>query len=107
VRRGSVILVDNFKSHTNKASYVTVEKDMSCTLFPLPPNTTSVCQPLDVGIMGPFKSKLRRLWLHEEAKANMTAKEKRRATIDRAIKAWDEISADVVVRSFEKALPHA
>ena len=105
--RGSVILVDNFKSHTNKASYVTVEGGISCTLFPLPPNTTSVCQPLDVGIMGSFKSKLQRLWLHKEAKANMTAKEKRRATIDRAIKAWDEITADAVVRSFKKALPHA
>jgi hypothetical protein len=52
-----------------------------------------------------YKAKLRRLWLHEESKSNMTAKEKRRATIDRAIKAWDEITTESVIRSFEKAIP--
>jgi len=78
---------------------------MACTLFPLPPNTTSVCQPLDVGIMGAYKAKLHRLWLHEESKSNMIAKEKRRATIDCAIKAWDKITTESVIRSFEKAIP--
>ncbi|KAG6965176.1 hypothetical protein JG687_00005571 [Phytophthora cactorum] len=30
----------------------------------LPKNSTSVCQPLDVGVMGPF-TKLKELWMLE------------------------------------------
>jgi len=34
-----------------------------------------------------------------------TAKEKRLATINRAIQAWDEISVIVIKKSFQKAIP--
>eukprot|EP00644_Phytophthora_capsici_P000482 jgi/Phyca11/99968/e_gw1.4.1127.1 len=45
-------------------------------LQPLPKNASSVCQPLDVGVMGPFKAKLKDLLLFENATAT-TAKDKR------------------------------
>ncbi|RHY55266.1 hypothetical protein DYB30_008128 [Aphanomyces astaci] len=72
-------------------------------LEPLPPNCTSVCQPLDVGVMGPFKKLLRTLWLEETPV--VTAGEKRLAMIKRSIKAWDRISADAIKKSFVKAIP--
>ncbi|OQR87762.1 hypothetical protein ACHHYP_20350 [Achlya hypogyna] len=60
--------------------------------------------PLDVGVMGVFKAKLRRLWI-EDATVHNTAAHKRRATIERAIQAWDEISSSIIKSSFEKAIP--
>jgi hypothetical protein len=38
-------------------------------VVPLPKNTTSVLQPLDVGVMGPFKQKLRAITLSYELSA--------------------------------------
>jgi len=62
---------------------------------------TSICQPLDVGVMGPFKQIIRGMWLTDKNRPK-TAEEKRKATIMRA---WDEISPDIVKSSFEKAIP--
>ncbi|KDO31021.1 hypothetical protein SPRG_19567 [Saprolegnia parasitica CBS 223.65] len=73
-------------------------------LYPLPPNTTSTCQPLDVGVMGPFKAKLRALWLRDTKKYTTPA-EKRMAVIKRAIAAWDDISEDAIKSAFAKAIP--
>ncbi|OWZ03878.1 hypothetical protein PHMEG_00024316, partial [Phytophthora megakarya] len=47
--------------------FVSTEYLEALTLYmPLPKNTTGVLQPLDVGIMGPFKKKLRSLALASE-----------------------------------------
>jgi len=54
--------------------------------------------------MGPFKAKMRNFWLSETIVAK-TAKEKRLATINRAIQAWDEISNIVIGNFFQKAIP--
>ncbi|ETM54276.1 hypothetical protein L914_02371, partial [Phytophthora nicotianae] len=64
--------------------------ELVSVLQALPKNATSVCQPLDVGVMGPLKAKLRSLWMEEKGKA-MTAHEKRVATIKRTIQAWESI----------------
>ena len=47
---------------------------------------------------------LSRMWLTDKNRPK-TAEEKRKATIMRAIRAWDEISPDIVKSSFEKAIP--
>ena len=54
--------------------------------------------------MGPFKAKMRNVWLSETFAAK-TTKEKRLATINRTIQAWDEISDIVIRKSFQKATP--
>ncbi|KAF0745508.1 hypothetical protein AaE_008410 [Aphanomyces astaci] len=99
----SVILVDNLASHVSAMSYKTVDEELFGFLEPLPPNATSHCQPLDVGVMGPLKAKLRSKWLLETPV--VTASEKRLKMVERTIAAWDSISTSTVRSSFEKALP--
>ncbi|KAH9102141.1 hypothetical protein AeMF1_021233 [Aphanomyces euteiches] len=59
------VSIDNFDAHTTAKNIAFVEEELSSVLCTLPPNTTSVLQPLDVGVMGPFKAKLRNLLLSE------------------------------------------
>ncbi|KAH9110184.1 hypothetical protein AeMF1_014940 [Aphanomyces euteiches] len=100
---GKFILADNLASHVSNASAETICFDLCASLEPLPPNSTSACQPLDVGVMGPLKARMRSLWLRE--KPVTSAAEKRLAMIQRTIKAWDSLSEDVVMKSFFKAIP--
>ena len=104
IKADSVLLVDNFSAHTSPASFTTVEKELKAELYPLPPNTTAACQPLDVGVMGPYKAKLRALWLRDKAKYS-TPIAKRIAVIKRAIHAWDSISEATIQSAFAKAIP--
>ncbi|RLN78266.1 hypothetical protein DYB28_000851, partial [Aphanomyces astaci] len=99
----TVILADNLDCHVSEASVDTVSTELFGIIEPLPKNSTSVCQPLDVGVMGPMKSKLRKKWLTE--KPVVTAAEKRLAMIQRTIQAWEEMPCDLIHSSFEKALP--
>ncbi|RQM27620.1 hypothetical protein B5M09_011037 [Aphanomyces astaci] len=55
----SVLLVDNVDCHVFEASYDKTAEAMFSVIEPLPQNSTSRCQPLDVGVMGPFKAKLK------------------------------------------------
>ncbi len=100
----SVILADNFDAHVTQSSSDAISRDLFSVLEPLPANCTSVCQPLDVGVMGPFKKIMRMLWLEETPVR--TAAEKRLAMIERSIKAWDMITLEAVQRSFVKAIPY-
>nr|CCA14108.1 conserved hypothetical protein [Albugo laibachii Nc14] len=70
----SVLLVDNLDCHVSQASKDQVAEEACCFLVPLPINSTAVCQPLDVGVMGPLKAKLRAMWLTEEKEAKSAAK---------------------------------
>jgi hypothetical protein len=104
IKSPSVLLLDNFDAHVSEVGQAVVAEQACCSVCPLPPNSTSHVQPLDVGVMGPFKAILRTLWLEEEHTATDAAS-KRRTTIDRAIKAWGMITSSTIVASFEKAIP--
>ena len=97
-------ILDNFDSHVSAESFSYVEEELPSEISILPPNSTSIRQSLDVGVMGPFKQIIRRMWLTDKNRPK-TAEEKRKATIMRAIRAWDEISPDIVKSSLEKAIP--
>ncbi|KAJ0391260.1 hypothetical protein P43SY_011738 [Pythium insidiosum] len=71
----TVLIVDNFDSH-----------------------------PLDVGTMGPFKARLRSLWLQERHTAK-TARQKRIAMIHRAITAYNGLAEETISGSFDTAIP--
>ncbi|RLO07091.1 hypothetical protein DYB28_003077 [Aphanomyces astaci] len=112
VEEASVILVDNFDSHVSEASYKIINEELGSHLCPLPPNSTSMYQPLDVGVMAPLKRYLRELWLFEdiitgedEDLFSLTARQKRLALIKRAVAAWEMVFTDAIRGSFEKALP--
>ncbi|RHZ07473.1 hypothetical protein DYB31_012108 [Aphanomyces astaci] len=60
VEDSSVLLVDNLACHVSDKSYYKVAETMFSILEPLPPNSTSRCQPLDVGVMGPCSVVARR-----------------------------------------------
>ncbi|RQM21863.1 hypothetical protein B5M09_013493 [Aphanomyces astaci] len=96
----TVIFVDNFDAHVTQESANVIAGDLHSVLELLPANCTSVCQPLDVGVMGPFKKLLRTLWLDEAPVTS--AADKRRAMIFRSIKAWEMISSDAIQKLFQK-----
>ncbi|GMF60705.1 unnamed protein product [Phytophthora fragariaefolia] len=98
----AVLLVDNFDSHVSEEGQRVVAEETNATLVPFPPNTTAVCQPLDVGVMGPLKAKLRSKF---RGIRGGTAKEKRLRAIRPTITAWEELEETTVIRSFEKAIP--
>jgi len=106
IRGPSVILLDNLDVHVSETSINTVAGELFSTVVPLPANTTSVTQPLDVEVMGPLKSKLRAAWLTEDIHSTrMTAKQNRLAIVKRTISAWEVIQEETVRSSFRKALP--
>ncbi|RHY24045.1 hypothetical protein DYB26_011541 [Aphanomyces astaci] len=100
----SVLLADNLKCHVSKKSYKIMQDELYSGAFlqPLPANTTSVLQPLDVGVMGPFKQMCRTEWIKEDKV--VTAAEKPLVMIKMAIKVWDGMKEDTVQKSFEKAV---
>ena len=110
----SVLLLDSFDCHVSEEGQRVIVEETCASVCPLPENATSVCQPLDVGVMGPLKRKIRSLWLREGLprigsangkKRKTTAKEMRRLSIERTIKAWDQLSGDLVEGSFHRAIP--
>ncbi|KAF0706926.1 hypothetical protein AaE_013879 [Aphanomyces astaci] len=56
VEDASVLLVDNLACHVYENSYNKVAETLFSVVEPLPPNSTSRCQPLDVGVMGPLEA---------------------------------------------------
>ncbi|RHY32166.1 hypothetical protein DYB32_002800 [Aphanomyces invadans] len=108
----SVVLVENFDAHVSDEEYKIMYDELGAHLCPVPPNSTSVCQPLDVGVMAPFKRNLRNLWLYEEQVVgddedpySLSAKQKRMTMVKRAISAWDLVTEDIIRQCFAKAIP--
>jgi hypothetical protein len=58
--RPIVLILDNHDSHITEAN-ITQAKKLHVHLFGLPKNSTSVTQPLDVGVFGPLKLAWRQL----------------------------------------------
>eukprot|EP00644_Phytophthora_capsici_P006754 jgi/Phyca11/103468/e_gw1.8.473.1 len=60
-------------------------------------NSTAVCQPLDVGVMGPLKAKIRS---SGRCYSGGSAKEKHTRAINATIAAWDAIKTETIIRCF-------
>ncbi|RLO11924.1 hypothetical protein DYB28_010047, partial [Aphanomyces astaci] len=116
VRAPSVLLLNIFDSHVSKRGLNIASEEAGCLVAAIPPNATSAVQPLDVGIMVPFKRHLRNIWLQEELAEGdhddenidlmtVTAQQKRLAMVQRAIKAWALNTPQEIRRSFAKAIP--
>ncbi|RHY77081.1 hypothetical protein DYB34_012518, partial [Aphanomyces astaci] len=116
VREPTVLLLDNFDPHVSKEGIKIASEEAGCVVAAIPPNATSTVQPLDVGVMAPFKRHLRSLWLEEDLiegseseedvdLMTVPAQKKRLVMIHRAIKAWARITPAEIRRSFDKAIP--
>ena len=101
----SLIVVDNLDCHVSDESVHTIQNHLASRLYPLPENCTSICQPLDVGVMGPLKKKIQTRWL--QSPRVTTAKAKRKLAIELTISAFNDITEHCVRRSWQKSiLPH-
>ncbi|RLN86826.1 hypothetical protein BBJ28_00010211 [Nothophytophthora sp. Chile5] len=123
-REPLALYVDNFKSHVSDESIDGLAA-YGTEVVPLPPNTTAVLQPLEVGLMEPFKMRLRTLALSAEIEAasgesaegeprkslrerllrmrKMSSEEKRRAVAKKVIQAWGSISESNVRKAWIKS----
>ncbi|RHZ22754.1 hypothetical protein DYB37_008379 [Aphanomyces astaci] len=102
------LLVDNLECHVSEKAHDKIAEASFSVNEPLPPNSTSKCQPLDVGIMGPLKAMLKMAWLLEDDEGNgddLTLQQKRMDIIKRTIRVWDKISTETVKGAFEKSIP--
>jgi hypothetical protein len=98
----AALILDNFDSHVSEEGQRVVAEELNSKVAPFPPNTTAVCQPLDVGVMGPLKAKIRSKF---RGISGGTASEKRLRAIKSTIAAWEELVETTIIRSFEKAIP--
>ncbi|GMF30798.1 unnamed protein product [Phytophthora fragariaefolia] len=98
----AVLLLDNFECHVSEEGQRVVAEVANGTVVPLPTNSTAACQPLDVGVMGPLKARLRSNW---SGITGGSAKEKRLRAVRATIAAWDAIPYSTVIRSFKAAIP--
>ncbi|KAG6976144.1 hypothetical protein JG688_00001665 [Phytophthora aleatoria] len=101
----TVLLADNFDCHISEEGQRVVADTAFSVVYPLPPNNTFTCQPLDVGVMGPPKSALRITRVHNKGPSPKTAAEKRRDIMERTIITWNSIDEGTVLESFETAIP--
>eukprot|EP00644_Phytophthora_capsici_P016600 jgi/Phyca11/122201/e_gw1.47.226.1 len=98
----SIVLLGNFECHVSEARQRSVAEIANATVVPLPVNCTAVCQPLDVGVMGPLNAKMKGNW---SGITGGSAKAKRLRAVHAAIAAWEVIPEWTVTRSFQKAIP--
>lgn len=103
--RKVILLMDNFSAHEAAVSELNaLPKGSGLTnteICWLPPNTTSVLQPLDQGIIAAFKARYRRRWITfmlEQHELGFTPTERMNVlkAIQWSIRAWDEVTATTI-----------
>lgn len=93
----SVLPLGNFDAYVSEEGHSVVVVEAYARVVRLPPNTTAVCQPFDVRVMGPFKAKIRSRFSLVRAQ---TAKEKCMRGIKVMIAVWEELSEELTIRRF-------
>lgn len=101
-------MYDNFKGHTTKKviDYINGELPLVEVLL-LPPNTTSILQPLDVGINKPFKNYIKNKyadWLIEYFDNHRTIPKlakRNKLFVNWISESWDNINNKIIRNSFK------
>ena len=107
-RRRSLLVLDAFRCHKTEGVKETMRK-MNTDLAIIPGGMTSLLQPLDVSMNKPFKDGFRRRWTDWMMSGEYTFTKggrQRKADLPTIcswiLGAWEEISPDIVRRSFLK-----
>lgn len=96
-----LLLVDNFAAHTTPA-VLNFAGQNNITILPLPPRQTDKYQPLDVGIFGPVKSKLRAT-LSSMRQSTGEHKLHFTQTMEQFYQAWRNTTSTTIRHAFHKA----
>lgn len=98
------MILDSLKVHRME-SVVSAFADLGTAVVYVPGRATGVAQPLDVGVMAPFKLRVRKLYSERRRarRAPRTAVGKRKDMYERAMESLSEISSDTVINAFDKA----
>jgi len=101
-QRKVLLLMDNFSAHLSAVEALSLQEPLKNTMVCwLPPNTTSLYQPLDQGIIRTFKAHYRRRWLFYmceqfEASKNPLQTVTVLKAIQWSIQAWQALSATTI-----------
>jgi len=97
----SVILLDEFPSHTSEFS-VKEAKKRNIELIYVPKGLTYKYQPLDVLINGILKQKAKYLWRQEVTK-NPDIKITNSDAVNHFLEAKNDITSEMIIKSFDKS----
>lgn len=106
VESHSLLILDSLKIHkSTKVSEKLAE--VATDVLYVPSGCTGVSQPLDVGVMAPFKARMRREYIEHYSflPAPQTAPQMRRSMFIRAMSALRSITNETIMNSFDAAGP--
>jgi hypothetical protein len=108
VTEPSVLILDSLKVHKSEA-VMNAFADLGTIVVHVPGGATGVAQPLDVGVMSPFKTAIKQrytaLYNKKGMRAPLTAPERRLDMYNRSMYALKTITSKTVVSSFRRAGP--
>lgn len=97
------LILDSFQVHRDQ-SIANILQSLEIEVIFIPGGMTAELQPLDIGINAPFKHYLREATIEDIAFANLSASEKRFKAANAISKAWNDITRDTVINSFNRTL---
>lgn len=106
--RKAILVLDNAPSHPNPSDL----RDGDIRVLYLPPNVTSICQPMDQGVLESFKKRYRskllsNILLNDEVDIVANLKKVDMLDVVRWVSmAWNEVEPLTIVRSWRKLLDH-
>ena len=102
-----VLMLDRASSHKHPVFLKYLKMNSNITPVFIPAKTTHMLQPLDVGVMSPFKSSLKRSWEAWQADPNpiMTKRGNRKRpsyehVCNWVLRAMEDLRPDLVSKSF-------
>ena len=103
----ALLVLDNASAHLETDKLITDDKNIQCIF--LPPNTTSILQPMDQNVILPTKTDYRKnLLRHILTAGGDFASELKKFDIKQAIdmvrRSWDQVEPSVIFRSWKKIL---
>ncbi len=99
-----LMILDSYRCHMMK-SVVHAIQDLGCEVEHIPGGCTGLCQPLDVGLNKPLKSRIRRQWddwmMEEGLDGNKkTVTPTREMIVHWTITAWEDLPTDMIARAW-------